>query len=440
MSARLSLPRVPALALIAPFEVEPAVRAATMASRTAYPAPMFERDVGGTFVRWTAVRAVFHRGWWLVTSLYLVVVADLTASELVFYGATMSAVYLVAEVPTGVLADTVSRKWSLVTAHFVMGAGMVMVGLVTAFPLILVTQVLWGLGWTFSSGADVAWVTDELDDPGRSVDVLITASRWEQVGAAAGMIAFGAIAWRVGLGPSIATAGAGMIALGLFVAAQFPERRFVRARSDRLRASARILRRGVSLARADRVVLVILAATLLVNGGAQAFGFLLTKHLLALGFPTAPDPVVWFTALGLATLAFAALALRIAQSWIARETAARPVYVGACVAGVIGLAIFAFAPDDVPAVAGALLAAGVSWPVIRSVGVIWLNRRVTGEVRATMHSFLSQAEGIGEILGGIVFGIVAHVSDIPATLAGSAAVIALAALLVLRWGVERRDA
>ncbi len=35
-----------------------------------------------------------------------------------------------------------------------------MTGVVTAFPLLLATQALWGLGWGFSSGADVAWITD----------------------------------------------------------------------------------------------------------------------------------------------------------------------------------------------------------------------------------------------------------------------------------------
>jgi hypothetical protein len=37
---------------------------------------------------------------------------------------------------------------------------MMITGLVGAFPLIVATQVLWGLGWAFSEGADVAWLTD----------------------------------------------------------------------------------------------------------------------------------------------------------------------------------------------------------------------------------------------------------------------------------------
>ena len=43
---------------------------------------------------------------------------------------------------------------------------------------LLVTQVLWGLGWAFSSGADVAWLTDELGQPGRIDGTLTARARW----------------------------------------------------------------------------------------------------------------------------------------------------------------------------------------------------------------------------------------------------------------------
>jgi len=36
-----------------------------------------------------------------------------------------------------------------------------MTGLVTGFLLLVVTQVLWGVGWAFLTGADVEWITDE---------------------------------------------------------------------------------------------------------------------------------------------------------------------------------------------------------------------------------------------------------------------------------------
>ena len=153
---------------------------------------MPDRDVAATFLRWTFLRATFHRGYWLVTSLYLVVEADLSAFQLVFLGTAQGLTALLAEVPTGVMADTISRKRSVVIAHLVMGAGMLATGLVTAFPALVVTQMLWGLGWTFSSGADVAWLTDELDQTDRIAGVLTAGARWEQLGAASGLVGFGA--------------------------------------------------------------------------------------------------------------------------------------------------------------------------------------------------------------------------------------------------------
>ncbi|MBA3803298.1 MAG: MFS transporter, partial [Acidimicrobiia bacterium] len=119
-------------------------------------------DLTTAFLRWALVRAALARGWWLATALYLVVVADLSPFELVLIGVFQGLTVLIAEVPAGVFADAVSRRLALVVAHIVMSAGMAMTGFVTAFPLLVVSQCLWGLGWAFSSGADVAWITDEL--------------------------------------------------------------------------------------------------------------------------------------------------------------------------------------------------------------------------------------------------------------------------------------
>src|SRR5688500_4086470 len=99
--------------------------------------------VAATFQRWIWMRAVFHRGYWLVASLYLVTEADLSAFQLVFVGTAQSLTALVFEVPTGVMADTVSRKWSIVIAHVVIGVSMLATGLLTEFPALVATQMLW---------------------------------------------------------------------------------------------------------------------------------------------------------------------------------------------------------------------------------------------------------------------------------------------------------
>jgi MFS family permease len=189
------------------------------------------RDVAGTFLRWTFLRAVFHRGYVLVKGLYFVIDAHLTASQLLILGTVVSVTLLVSDLPAGVWSDAVSRKWPLVVGHMFLAAGMAMTGLVTAFPLLVVTQLLWGVGWGFSSGADVAWVTDELARPGRIDRVLAARARWDALGSAMGMVAFGLLGWAVGLGAAVVVSGAAMAAVGLFVAARFTEDNFTPARA-----------------------------------------------------------------------------------------------------------------------------------------------------------------------------------------------------------------
>ncbi len=393
---------------------------------------MARPDVAGIFLRWSSVRALCFRGYWLVASLYLVIVADLSAFQLVFLGTAMELTVLASEIPTGVMADTISRKWSIVISHGLMGAGMLTTGLVTSFGLLVAAQMLWGFGWTFSSGADVAWVTDELDEPGRIGRVLTARARWQQYGAAGGMVVFGALSWATSLGTAIVVAGIAMVVLGAYVIVAFTEHEFTPTREHRWRESVSIFRRGVKLARYDREIMLVFGATILVNSGAEAFDRLFPKRLVDLGFPDEPDPIVWFTALGIATLAVGAIALRIVEARIDGVGVARRMYAAVCFIGAIGLIVLAHAPDDVTGMMGVLLVGGVAWPVIRSVSVIWVNRRATSDVRATVQSFLGQVESIGEIGGGLALGVLAQATSITVALTFSCALVGSAGLLVLR--------
>jgi predicted MFS family arabinose efflux permease len=338
---------------------------------------------------------------------------------------------LVSEIPTGAVADTISRKWSVVISHVLIGASMILTGLVTGFPALLFTQALWGLGWTFTSGADVAWITDELDRHDRIAGVLMSQARWEQAGTVIGMACFGVLAWRTGLSAAIVAAGAAMMVMGLFVAIKFTEHRFKPVHKDRWRETISIVRRGVSLARQDHEILLVYAATLLVNAGADVFGRLFQKQLITLGFPVTPDPIIWFTLLGFATLATGALALRLVHARIDGLNVARHSYAVACFLGALGLIVLALAPNTIVGMAGVLLAQGIAWPVIRCAGVIWVNRRATSDVRATVQSFLGQAEYCGEILSGITFGIIAQTSGITVSFMSASVLVAGAGALIV---------
>jgi hypothetical protein len=70
---------------------------------------MNEHDPVVAFVRWTWMRALLHNGWWLVASVYLVVDAGLSASQIVLIGSVQGIFALCCEVPAGVLAVPLTR-------------------------------------------------------------------------------------------------------------------------------------------------------------------------------------------------------------------------------------------------------------------------------------------------------------------------------------------
>jgi MFS transporter, DHA3 family, tetracycline resistance protein len=380
---------------------------------------------------------MFHRGYVLVSGLYFVVHDQLSASQLVFLGTAVSVTLVLTDIPAGSLSDTLSRKWPLVIGHGFLAAGMVMTGVVTTFPLILTTQVLWGLGWAFSGGADVAWLTDELGWPGRVARVLTARARKDLTGGAAGMIIFGVLGWAAGLATAIVISGAAMAVLGLFVAARFSEDSFRPASQHRLSASLSVLRRGSALVRRDHQILLVLAATMIINGAGMV-AWLFPRQLVDLGF--GGDPVPRYTAIGIASFAGGAVALRIVETRIDGAGAARRIYALACFIGTIGLIVLVYAPGALIGGAGVLLVSGICFSVTRAVSVVWVNRRTSSDVRATVHSFLSQAESVGEICGGFTLALLARAAGASVVLITAAALIAGAGAMVIRGRRARSSA
>jgi MFS transporter, DHA3 family, tetracycline resistance protein len=394
-------------------------------------------DLTNTYLRWALLRAALARGWWLATALYLVLVADLSPPQLVLIGVSQALIVVVAEVPAGVMADAVSRRLALVVAHVVMGAGMAMTGFVTAFPLLVMSQCLWGLGWAISSGADVAWITDELDRVDLIDGVLTAQGRFDLIGTAVGIIVFGTIGWATRLSVAIVVAGVSMIGLGLAIVARWPESRrrsgiVVRPRIT----SVAVLRRGVEVARTDRMIVLVLVSTLLFNGGAEGFGRLFERRLIAVGLPTAPDPIVWFATLSLVAAALGATALLFVEARIAGVGVAKRTYVAACAIGTVGFVMFAQAPSTEAAVAGALLVRGIAFPIVRAAATILVNRRAPSEARATVHSLLSQSENAGEFICGLALVATATATSSTVTLMASAGLVAAAGVVA---GAARDD-
>jgi len=96
--------------------------------------------------------------------VYQVTRVGLTPLQLVLVGTTLELSVFLFEVPTGVIADIYSRRLSIIIGYFVMGLGFLVEGSFPLFAAILLAQVLWGVGYTFTSGATQAWISDEIGE------------------------------------------------------------------------------------------------------------------------------------------------------------------------------------------------------------------------------------------------------------------------------------
>jgi MFS transporter, DHA3 family, tetracycline resistance protein len=393
-------------------------------------------NIANLFVRWSGVRAILHNGWWLVTSLYLVTNGHLSPSQLIFIGVIQGIAAFLVEVPAGVIADTFSRKWSVVISHILMGTAMLTTGLVTDFGLLLATQVLWGISWTFASGADVAWITDELDQPKRIAGILTRTARAQLSGAAIGIVSIGALAWATSLSTAIVLSGCAMLLLGIYVAITFKEERFTPVRAQRWLETWNIFKDGLFLVRSSRTILLVFAATFLVNGAADVYVRVFPKQLVDIGIPASLVPVIWLTGLSITALLVGVFALRIVEARVHGADVARIDYALACIAGAVGLTVFAFAPNPLIGTVGVLLVSGIALPLTRTLATIMVNRRTTDKVRATVHSFLAQAEYLGEILCGAAIGILANVANLSVTLTVCAGLLVVTAIVMRRWRTD----
>ncbi len=399
-----------------------------------------ERDPIPIFLWWTALSSITFRGYGIAALIYFVTDADLEPLQLILLGTALEIAVLTAEIPTGVVADTLSRKWSIVVSHVVMGVAFVATGLTTDFIPLLITQAVWGVGFTFMSGADVAWITDELDEPDRIDRVLAIRERWRLLGGIGGYAGAGALAWATDLVTTIIVMGVARLLLGLVVVFGFTEHNFTRVAENRLAESLAIFRQGVKLARTDSQIFLVLGATLTINSGAEAVDRLFTRHVVDLGFPESADPVLWFTLLGAIGLLAGAIALRAIEARVAGEGAARRFYLWGAGCAVLGTLVLAWAPNVWTGIAGTFIVRGLGWAIIPAVATIWVNRRTPSAVRATVQSFLGQAESVGEISGGIALGALAQWSSIPFALTGSAGLFLLSFAIVFRSPAGRARA
>jgi DHA3 family tetracycline resistance protein-like MFS transporter len=335
--------------------------------------------------------------------IYQATVVGLSPLQLVLVGTLMETVCFVAQVPTGVIADLVSRRLSVVLGYLLMGVGLLVWGLFPSFAAILVANVIWSVGAVCVDGAEEAWAADEID-PDRVTRAFVRGGQIGQAGALLGIVAATGLA-VFGLGVPIVAGGVLTLALGVLLGFVMTEERWSPTATGE-RATWRSMRRqvvsGGRAVRRSGMLAGIVAGTLFAGMSSEGFDRLSQPFLL---------PFVH------RTWAFGALAMVAALGSIV-------------VTGVAGRRLDASHPrrtGRVLALLEALTAAGMIWfglsgQVGLAVGLylivrllrdgagpivsVWLVSATEPGSRATVFSIQAQADALGQIVGGPPVGVV----------------------------------
>jgi DHA3 family tetracycline resistance protein-like MFS transporter len=375
----------------------------------------------------------------VIIAVYFVREVHMSPLQLVLVGTVMEAAIFLYEIPTGALADTYGRRRSVIVSFLVQGGATILLGSVASFPVIAAAWALWGFGYTFQSGAYEAWITDEVgvDAIGR---VFLRANR---LGYAGGIIGLGgSVAIGVwSLQAAVIAGGALEVACGVACIFVMPETAFVRRprvpRRQAVRDLAATARAGGRFVRAQPVLLLILAITLLAGASSEAFDRLWEAHFIRdIGLPAVGslDPVVWFGLFGVCTSAvgFVASTFLIRRfDGAAAPALARALFVLTAVlmAAQVG---FGLAGGLVVAMCALLVA-----QLTRSLGyplyMTGLNQQIDdSSVRATVISITGQADAVGQTAGGPALGAVGNAWGIRSALVGGALLLAPALALYAR--------
>ena len=355
------------------------------------------------------------------TAVFLITRLELNALEITLVGTVLEVTVTLCEIPTGVVADTVSRKVSVVIGVALLGFGFLLYA-VPSYPVVLLAQVVWGVGYTFTSGADVAWITDEVGEE-----------------AARPLYVRGA---RSSSSRDLRRDRRGRGARGDRVVDRHRRRRGAAAGQRRVavvphaRDGVRPRRSHASDERGDDdetdrhrrgrhrthhpTLMVTLGVMALIGLASEGFDRLWHLHILNdIGVPHVGNlaPVVWTGALEAGGLLCAVGLTEIVRrhadidSDRGVERTAEAVVFGMIVAVVaFGLSrSFWFATI-------ALWSAAAVWEVSEPVLAAWVNRGLDPRTRATVNSLASQAHAVGEVAGGPTFGTIAVLSSTPTAL------------------------
>lgn len=371
-----------------------------------------------------------------VNMVFMVEVAGLDPLQMVLVGTVLEGSVFLFEIPTGVVADAVSRKLSVIIGHVMIGVGFLVLALFPSFAFILLSQVIWGIGWTFISGAYAAWLSEEIGVE-RANEAFLRGSQISHAAAFFGI--GGAIALaHISLQLPILVGAVGVIGLAVAMCFLMRESGY-EPTADGERETWQVMRRtfrsGVTEIRSRPVLVVMLGITAVFGMFSEGIDRLFTPYLIeSFEFPKLADldSVTWWGIIAAVSSLVGLAATTVARRRVDLDDQAKLTWILGLLLIAISLLVLLIAN-----LSGFMLVLGCYWLVggLRSaygpLVTAWLNRLLPAQSKATLFSMYGQSDAVGQTVGGPVIGALAKYVSIAFAL-GTSAVILLPSLPLYR--------
>lgn len=312
-----------------------------------------------------------------------------------------------------------------------------MEGSLPIFAAILLAQVLWGLGYTFTSGATEAWIADEVGEE-QAGKAFLRAGQIGTIGALAG-IGLGTFLGNFAVNLPIVLGGVLLISVGVALIVVMPETGFKPApRGERttFQSMAHTFKSGMRLVRGKPALINILTIGLVFGLYSEGFDRLWTPHFLqSITLPIIGDltSVTWF-----GVIRAGGMLLGLGLTEVARRRVDTNRHGGVAravlslnLAMVLGLFVFALTDNFVAALI-AYWTLSSARETLMPLYTAWVNQHIESSVRATVISMSSQVDAFGQIVGGPIVGGIGNTFGLRAALTSSAAILAAALPLLAR--------
>ncbi len=358
----------------------------------------------------------------VVYAIYYIREAGLDALQLVLVGTALEASAFAFEIPTGVVADTYSRRLSLIVGALVVGLAWIGEALVPTFVGIVLCEILRGLGEAFSSGAPEAWLSSEVGDE-RLAPVLMRSNQVARAATVAGTLLSVPVA-ALSINVPMLAGGALLLVVGALRILVMPERPFRAATPRSWTSLFATARQGASVVRARPLLVTILALELFLGAASEGYDRLWEAHLLNdIGFPALLDgnAVAWFAIIDIGglLLGIAAVELVRRRSDLSGHGATTRFLLATHALRIAFRFAFALAPSFALAV-GARWGGGLAAAAAGPVYAAWLTRNIDPEVRATVLSTASLCNAGGQLAGGPAVGALGRFAGVPSAILATA--------------------